>query len=252
MLKNRDIYRDMQQRIQKILALMGIASRRKAEELIIAGRVTVNGKTAIIGMKADPQKDYIKLDGKLLTTQEPKVYLIFNKPKGVITSLSDPEGRPVIANFIKDIKWKVFPVGRLDYDSEGLILLTNDGSLANAIMHPSRKIPKVYLAKVKGVVEEEGIKKLIRGIKLDDKMTLPAKVRRVRNLDNNSWIEITIFEGRKRQVRRMFEAIGHPVLKLKRIAINGLSIGDLKTGDFRYLSKEEIKHLKKYITAPIT
>ncbi len=234
----------MQQRIQKILAMMGITSRRKAEELIIAGRVTVNGKTATIGMKADPAKDHIKLDGKLLTTLEPKVYLIFNKPKGVITSLSDPEGRPVIMDFLREVKFRVFPVGRLDYDTEGLILLTNDGELANSIMHPSRKIPKVYLAKIDGFIEDKEITRLTKGIMLDDGMTAPAKVRRVRNLDHNSWIEITIYEGRKRQVRRMLEAIGHPVRKLKRIAINGIHLGDLRTGDFRYLSKEEIEHLK--------
>jgi 23S rRNA pseudouridine2605 synthase len=234
----------MQQRIQKILATMGITSRRKAEEMIIAGRVSVNGKTAVIGMKADPETDHIKLDGKLLTVQEPRVYLIFNKPKGVITSLSDPEGRPVIMDFLRDVKFRVFPVGRLDYDTEGLILLTNDGELANSIMHPSKKIPKVYLAKIEGFMGDNEMTRFTRGIMLEDGMTAPARIRRVRNLDNNSWIEITIYEGRKRQVRRMLEAVGHPALKLKRTAINGISLGKLKTGDFRYLSKEEIKHLK--------
>lgn len=234
----------MQQRIQKILAQMGVTSRRKAEELIISGRVTINGRTAVIGMKADPERDHIKFDGKLLSTQEPKVYLIFNKPRGVITSISDPEGRPVVMDFLRDVKWRVFPVGRLDYDTEGLILLTNDGELANSIMHPSKKIPKVYLAKVKGSLDKDSMTKLTRGIMLEDGMTAPARVRKIRNLNNNSWIEITIYEGRKRQVRRMLETVGHPVLKLKRIAINGIYLGNLNPGDFRYLTKEEINHLK--------
>lgn len=234
----------MQQRVQKILATRGIASRRKAEEMIIAGRVTVNGKTAVIGMKADHERDHIKLDGKLITEQEPKVYLIFNKPRGVITSISDPEGRRTIMDFLKNVKWRVFPVGRLDYDTEGLILLTNDGELANSLMHPSKKIPKVYLAKVMGLIDNESISRLTKGIMLDEGMTSPAKIRRINNTHNNSWLEITIYEGRKRQVRRMFESVGHPVLRLKRIAINRIYLGDLRAGDFRYLSVEEIKHLK--------
>ncbi len=234
----------MEQRIQKIIAMMGIASRRKAEELIIEGRVTVNGKAAVIGMKADPERDHIKVDGKILSHPEPKVYLAFNKPKGVITSLSDPEGRPAIRDFLKDVRYRVFPVGRLDYDTEGLVLLTNDGELANSIMHPSQKIPKVYLAKVKGLIEDDKIARLIRGIKLEDGMTSPAKVRRTRQLENNSWLEIIIYEGRKRQIRRMLEAVGHPVVKLIRVAINGIALRNLKIGEFRYLSKEEIKHLK--------
>jgi len=235
---------NMQQRIQKIIAMMGIASRRKAEELILSGRVTVNGKVAVIGMKADPENDHIKVDGRLLTAPEPKVYLALNKPKGVITSLSDPEGRPTIKDFLRGVRYRVFPVGRLDYDTEGLILLTNDGVLANSIMHPSKKINKVYLVKVKGLIKEPEIGALSKGIRLDDGMTSPARVRMLGHSENNSWLEISIYEGRKRQVRRMMEAVGHPVLKLKRIAINGISLGDIKTGEFRYLTREEIRHLK--------
>lgn len=235
----------MQQRIQKIIAMMGIASRRKAEELIISGRVLVNGKLATIGMKADPETDHIKVDGKLLTKPEPKIYLAFNKPRGVITSLSDPEGRPTIMDCIKGVKYRVFPVGRLDYDTEGLILLTNDGDLAHAITHPSKKIPKTYLAKIKGLIDDAVVRKLAKGIKLEDGMTLPAKIKKLDQTENNSWLEITIFEGRKRQIRRMFETVGHPILKLKRVAINGIFLGDLKAGEYRYLKDDEIRHLRK-------
>lgn len=234
----------MQQRIQKIIAMMGIASRRKAEELILAGRITVNGAVAVIGMKADPERDHIKLDGKILTNPQPKVYLAFHKPRGVITSLSDPEGRPTIKDFLRDVRCRVFPVGRLDYDTEGLILLTNDGDLAHSIMHPTRKISKIYLVKVKGLIKNTEISRLSRGIKLEDGMTLPARVKTIGHSENNSWLEIIIYEGRKRQIRRMLEAVGHPVLKLKRVAINGIFLEDLKAGEVRYLSSEEIKHLK--------
>ncbi len=234
-------------RLQKILAEMGIASRRKAEGLILEGRVTVNGKVATIGMKADPQRDHIKVDGKLLLRPEPKVYYLLYKPAGVVTTLYDPQGRPTVKDFLKRIPYRIYPVGRLDYHSEGLLLLTNDGELSHAILHPSKKIPKTYLVKVKGYVEEEGLKRLRKGIRLEDGPTSPARVRLVRYSEKNSWVEITIYEGRKRQVRRMFEKIGHPVLKLRRIAINGLRLGDLKPGELRQLTSEEIRLLKREV-----
>ncbi len=237
----------MEERLQKILAKMGIASRRGAEEIILEGRVTVNGKAATIGMKADPSKDHIKLDGKLLTKPEPKVYLMINKPKGVITTLSESEERPAIRDFLKKIKYRIFPVGRLDYDSEGLLLLTNDGDFAHAILHPSKKIPKTYHVKIKGVLEDNDIEKLKRGVKLKDGMTLPSKVKKLRKAEENSWIEITIYEGRKRQVRRMLEKVGHPVLKLKRVRINGIELGNLVPGEIRYLTFEETNKLKKEV-----
>ncbi|MCL5061738.1 MAG: pseudouridine synthase [Nitrospiraceae bacterium] len=233
----------MEQRIQKILAQMGIASRRKAEELIEEGRVTVNGKVAALGMKADPAKDHIKVDGRLLIRPEPKIYLMFNKPVGVVTSLSDPEGRPTIKDFLKGIKYRVFPVGRLDYDSEGLLLITNDGDFAHSVLHPSKKIPKTYVVKVKGIIDEAEMEKLRGGVRLEDGLTAPAKVKRIRKADNNSWVEITIYEGRKRQIRRMLENVGYPVIRLKRIAINGIKLGDLKSGEIRHLTNEEIKRL---------
>lgn len=238
----------MEQRLQKILSELGIASRRKAEELILEGRVTVNGKIAVIGMKADPAVDYIKVNGKLISCPvkkaAQKVYLMFNKPKNVVTTLSDPEGRPAVKDYLKGVKYRVYPVGRLDYDSEGMLLLTNDGDFANAVMHPSQKMPKTYLVKVKGIIEEDRIEKLRRGIKLEDGMTMPAKVKKIRIPENNSWIEITIYEGRKRQIRRMLEKVGHPVLKLKRTGINGLKLGNLKTAEIRHLTQEELQHIK--------
>lgn len=235
----------MEERLQKILAKMGIASRRAAEEIILEGRVTVNGKAATLGMKADPSKDHIKLDGKLLTKPEPKVYLMMNKPKGVITTLSESEERPTIRDFLKKIKYRIFPVGRLDYDSEGLLLLTNDGDFAHTILHPSKKIPKTYHVKIKGLLEDDDIEKLKRGVKLQDGMTSPSKVKKLRKAEENSWIEITIYEGRKRQVRRMLEKVGHPVLKLKRVRINGIELGNLALGAIRYLTSEEVNKIKK-------
>jgi 23S rRNA pseudouridine2605 synthase len=238
----------MEKRVQKILAEAGIASRRAAEEMIVEGRVTVNGKVAVLGMKADPAKDHIKVNGKLISRSEPKIYLIFHKPRSVVTSLRDPEGRPTVRDYLKGIKYRVYPVGRLDYDSEGLLLLTNDGELASEILHPSRKIPKTYAVKVKGVPEDSGLEKLRKGIRLEDGMTAPAKVIRIGVTANNTWIEMTIHEGKKRQIRRMCEAIGHPVQKLKRTRIDGISLGELKPGEFRYMSSSEIQSIRKFIS----
>jgi 23S rRNA pseudouridine2605 synthase len=164
-----------------------------------------------------------------------------------VATLSDPQGRPSIKDFLKGVKQKVFPVGRLDYHSEGLILLTNDGDFSNAVLHPSRKIPKTYLVKVKDIIDEGKIEKLRRGVKLEDGLTMPARVRKIRQTENNSWIEITIHEGRNRQVRRMLEKVGHPVIKLKRTAMDGLALRDLKPGAIRYLTKEELSTIGKEI-----
>lgn len=233
----------MLQRIQKILAQMGVASRRKAEELIIEGRVTVNGKIATLGMKADIEKDHIKVNGKLLLKPEKKIYLMLNKPRGVVTSLYDPEGRPTIKDLLKDIKYRVFPVGRLDYDSEGLLLITNDGDFAHSILHPSKKIPKTYLVKAKGKLSDEKIQILREGVYLEDGITAPAKVIKIRESEKNCWLQITIYEGKKRQIRRMLEKIGHPVLRLKRIAIGNLRLSGLKPGEYRILTQRDIEKL---------
>ncbi|GAB5046676.1 pseudouridine synthase [Thermodesulfovibrio sp. TK110] len=235
----------MMKRLQKILSDFGIASRRKAEELIKEGRVTVNGEIAHLGQKADPEKDYIKVDGKLLIKPEPKVYYAFYKPRKVITSLIDPQGRPTIKNFLKRIKFRVYPVGRLDYDSEGLLILTNDGELAYRIMHPSSKIEKTYLVKVDGIIEPETIEKLRKGIKIEGKLAVPVSVNFLRKLKANSWIKITLHEGRKRQIRKMLERVGHPVIRLIRISIDGVKLGELKPGEYRALTKKEVEELKK-------
>lgn len=230
------------------MAQMGIASRRKAEEIIAEGRVTINGAIATLGMKADPSKDHIKVDGKLLIRPEPKVYLMFNKPKNVVTSLADPQGRPTVKDYLTGIRYRVFPVGRLDFDSEGLLLLTNDGDFANVVLHPSKKIPKTYVVKVKGTIADDKVQKLRQGVRLEDGRTLPARVRFVRQSENNSWIEITITEGKKRQVRRMVEAVGHPALKLRRISIDGVKLSGLKIGEIRPLTDRELQSLKQEIS----
>jgi 23S rRNA pseudouridine2605 synthase len=234
----------MEERLQKILSKCGIASRRKAEAMILEGLVTVNGVPAVLGMKADLERDHIKVSGKLLNAVGSKVYIMLNKPVKHLTSMSDTEKRPTVRDLLKRVKARVFPVGRLDYHSEGLLVMTNDGDLANAILHPKNKIPKTYLAKIDGFLDDRDKSKLERGIRLEDGITAPAKVRRVRTLKANSWIEITIHEGRKRQVRRMFERVKHPVSKLVRTKVNGLSLGNLKPGEFRYLSPDEVRKLK--------
>lgn len=236
----------MEERIQKIIAQAGIASRRAAETLILEGRVTVNGAIAELGMKADPVRDHVKVDGKLITRREPKVYYLFYKPRGVVTSLSDPEGRPTIKDFFANIRLRVFPVGRLDFDSEGLLIVTNDGDFANILTHPSHDIAKVYVVKIRGMVSEDELQRLRVGIRLEDGMTAPAKVKKIRSAENNCWVQITIQEGRNRQVRRMFEQIGHPVTRLKRIAIHGLTVNGLKPGQYRPLTMEEIHEIQEH------
>jgi 23S rRNA pseudouridine2605 synthase len=235
----------MEKRLQKILAEMGIASRRKAEELIEEGRVTVNGKVARLGQKADPLRDHIKLGGKLLTRpSERKVYYMLNKPVNVLTSLSDKEERPTVKDYLKGVRERVYPVGRLDFDSEGLLLITNDGELAHAITHPSKKIPKTYRVKIKGVLADKELARLRKGIRIEGGLTAPAEVKPVKILKQNSWIDITIHEGKKRQIRRMLQAVGHPAARLIRIRIDGLVLGTLKAGGLRQLSNEEVKRLK--------
>ncbi len=237
----------MEERLQKIISKCGIASRRKAEELILEGLVTVNGKRADIGTKADLDRDHIKVSGKLISGSESKVYLIFNKPIQCLTAMHDPDGRPALNDFLKRVKAKVFPVGRLDFNSEGLLLLTNDGELMNAVLHPKNKIPKTYRVKVDGFLDKDDIRKLEKGIRLDDGMTAPAKVRVINKLKANSWVEIIIHEGRKRQIRRMFDRVGHSVIRLIRTRISGLQIGNLETGTYRYLTSEEIKKFKSEV-----
>ena len=235
------------ERIQKILAKVGIASRREAERMVIEGKITVNGRVInTLGFKADLAKDHIKVNGKRLTRFEPKVTLILNKPKGYLSTVEDPQGRPTVMNLLKKVKWRIYPVGRLDYDAEGLLLLTNDGDLAHILSHPKFSIPRTYLAKVRGVPEEKKLEGLKRGIMLEDGKAKAVLIRMLREGEKNGWVRIVVTEGRNHLVKRMFSAIGHPVLKLKRIQFGPVQLGDLPTGQSRYLTAEELDRLKKF------
>src|SRR5215467_7423715 len=242
------------ERLQKIIAAAGIASRRKAEELITQGRVAVNGQIIKeLGSKADPEHDHIKVDGKRLSGPERNVYLLLNKPKGYVTTVSDREGRPTVMELIKRVGERIYPIGRLDYLSEGLLLLTNDGSLANHLMRAASHVPKTYLVKVSGQPAEEDIGKLRRGIRIGSPPgqqraaahTAPAQVRLLREADN-PWYEVTLIEGKNRQIRRMFEEIGHHVEKIKRVRYGPLTL-DVEPGKFRRLDPEEVTRLKKSV-----
>lgn len=234
-------------RLQKFLAMCGVASRRKAEEIIASGRVTVNGTTITeMGFSVDETKDTVTFDGKKLKPEENKRYIVLNKPKGYITSMSDQFDRPDITSLISDIKERVYPIGRLDYDTEGLLLLTNDGEFANAVAHPKKNIDKVYIAKIKGLFTEEIADKLRSGVTIDGKMTSPAKVTILKSEGNHSEVRVTIHEGRNRQVRKMFEAVSCRVLDLRRTAIGGFMLGNLQKGTWRDFTEAEKKLIDKY------
>ncbi|MGB3209879.1 MAG: pseudouridine synthase [Desulforhopalus sp.] len=231
-------------RLQKYIAQCGIASRRKAEEFISAGRVAIDGKTAReMGIQIIPGKNRITFDGKPVEEQEKPVYYLLNKPKGYVTTLSDPQGRPIVTSLIKEMKARLFPVGRLDLDTEGALILTNDGAFAQRIQHPSHGVDKTYEALVKGLPKKEKITLLQRGILLEGKMTSPAQVSLLSKVGRNSLMQITIHEGRKRQVKKMFGLIGNPVLHLKRTAYGKLSLGRLALGDYRQLNHVELNKI---------
>lgn len=234
----------MEERLQKIIAGAGVVSRRAAEKLISEGRVSVNRRVVNkLGAKADAQKDEIRVDGKLISTEVSKKYLMLNKPGGYITSLKDPQGRPVVTDLIHDMSERVFPVGRLDYDSEGLLLMTNDGSFAQRLQHPKFAIPKTYMAKVKGNLTRAKVRVIKNGIELDDGKFVPSDIVLEKINRKSCWIKLTIFEGRNRIIRRVFESIGHPVLRLQRIAISDIHLDDLEVGEYRYLQKREVQRL---------
>lgn len=231
----------MMERLQKIISRSGVASRRKAEELIVNGRVRVNGQVVTqLGSRADSSHDTITVDGRRIEPDQPRMAVLLNKPDGYITSLRDPEGRPTVARLVDNVPVRLYPVGRLDYHTEGLLILTNDGDLAQKIEHPTHAIPKVYIAKVKGIPEEKQLRRLREGIHLDGKKTLPARIE-IQETRKNAWLEITIREGRQNQIRKMFESIDHPVIKLKRVAIGALRDDRLKPGEFRFLTPKEIQ-----------
>lgn len=229
-------------RLQKYLAECGVASRRKAEMLIQEGQVSVDGAVVTeMGIKIDPTRQEVRFKGKPVRPKKKHTYILLNKPRGYVTTMSDPQGRPIVTSLIKNLKTRVFPVGRLDIDTEGALLLTDDGELANKILHPRHETSKTYEALVKGVINKETIRKLERGIDLEGRMTWPAKIVRISQLKTASRLTITIHEGRKRQVRKMFDAVGHPVISLKRLAYGKLQLGSLKKGAYRYLEPEELK-----------
>lgn len=236
------------ERLQKVMAHAGVASRRKCEEIILAGRVEVNDRLVnTLGVKVDPQHDVIKVDGREIT-KEKKVYLLLNKPKSVITSTEDPKGRRTVLQFITGVKERVYPVGRLDYDSEGLLLLSNDGDFMNAMTHPKHQVPKTYHATVKGVPKGDVLERLANGIQLEDGLTAPAEVEYFDVAPDYSQavIAITLYEGRNRQVRRMFEAVNFPVQRLRRVQIGDLTLQGVGRGKFRHLLPEEVKALLQY------
>jgi 23S rRNA pseudouridine2605 synthase len=213
-----------------------------------ATEVTVNGHTILqLGTKVDPDRVHIKVDGKHLSSTQPYVYLLLNKPKNVMSTLNDPGGRPTVKDYLRGISVRVFPVGRLDFDSEGLMLLTNHGDLAQTLLHPRYHVPKTYLIKVKQVVTDEHIRQLEQGVQLADGLTSPAIVKKVKKAKQNSWLEMTIREGRQHQVKRMLEAVGHPVLRLTRVKMGPLSLGDLESGEFRYLTDREANALRELV-----
>ena len=236
------------ERLQKIISRAGAASRREAERLILAGRVTLNGRVVTeLGTQADGEQDVIAIDGASISAPKQKLYFLLNKHKRCISAVKDDRGRRTVIDLLPEVEEYIYPVGRLDYDTEGLLLLTNDGDLMNGLLHPRYEIEKTYIAKAQGVVTGEDIKKLCRGIMLEDGMTAPARAKLLERADNGSWcrVQLTIHEGRNRQVRRMLQAIGHRVQELKRVAFAGLTLEGVPRGGYRSLTGEEVARLKK-------
>jgi 23S rRNA pseudouridine2605 synthase len=232
------------ERLQKFLAAAGIASRREAERLIQGGHIEVNGHTVTtLGTRIDPGRDTVRIDGRRVRRPEQRVHYLLYKPPGYITSVRDPQGRPTVLQLLRGVHERVFPVGRLDWESEGLLILTNDGDLAHRLTHPAGHVPKVYRVKVKGMIGPGVLRALRRGIFVDGRKCLPARATRVSG-QSNTWVEVTLYEGRKNQIRRMFDVLGHPVLKLRRIAIGTLRDRDLKPGEFRRITSVELRRLR--------
>jgi 23S rRNA pseudouridine2605 synthase len=236
----------MKERLQKLIAQAGIASRRAAEQLILDGEVSVNGSVVTeLGTKADPETDHIKVRGKLINTalkDRENVYLLLNKPKGYLSSAADPEGRKLVTDLVKGFG-KLHPVGRLDFNTEGLLILTNDGALTNAVA-TSKKIPKVYQVKVKGLPTPVAIRKLARGVVLEDGYkTAPAEIKTLKPTDKNGWYEVTLYEGHNQQIRKMFDSIRHSVVKLKRVRIGEIVDEHLPVGKYRKLTEKEVRSL---------
>lgn len=233
----------MKERLQKYMAKCGVASRRKSEEIISQGRVSVNGKVTKEIVMIDEELDIVKVDGQMINLEEKKVYIILNKPVGVITSVKDQFNRKTVTEMI-NIKERVYPVGRLDYDTSGLLILTNDGDTAFKLTHPSHEIEKVYEARIKGIPKADEIEKFKSGLSIEDYITAPSNIEILMKYENSSLVHITIHEGRNRQVRKMCNAINHPVLELKRIKMGDIELGDLESGKWRELTEWEVEYLK--------
>ena len=237
---------DNKMRLQKYMALCGVASRRASEDIIKEGRVQVNYNPAIdMGILIDPKKDRVLVDGKRIHPEGNKIYIALNKPVGVVTSVKDEKNRKVVNDLIEDVHERIYPVGRLDVDTSGLILLTNDGKLAFKLTHPSKMVYKRYIAIVEGLPNRKELELLRNGLKIEGKMTAKAKVKVLKNFGEDSILDIELFEGRNRQVKKMCEAVNHPVKKLKRISFGEIELGGLDVGNWRYLTEEEMKYLNK-------
>jgi len=242
----------MKERLQKIISAAGIASRRRAEEWIAAGRVSINGIVVRQpGVKADAAKDVIRIDGKIISVEKTYVYIVLNKPAGFVTTLRDPQSRPTVADLLGALPERVYPVGRLDYDSSGLLLLTNDGDFAHKIQHPRFGIPKVYRVKVQGRLDKKEIKKLAAGIRLSDaEIFKPENIFLEKFTEKNSWLRLTLREGKNRIIRRGLAAAGYRVARLQREAIGPLALGGLKEGTWRYLTRREVSALLNLAGCP--
>ena len=236
------------ERLQKILSRAGITSRRKAEELILKGRVSVNGRVVSeLGTKAVLGKDEICLDGKAIKPATEKVVVALFKPRRCVTTLNDPQGRPTVADLVGNIPFRVYPVGRLDYDAEGLLLLTNDGELAHRLQHPRFKVPKRYLVKVRGHPPEQALTQLQQGVTLEDGITAPAELIVLEEDKNTTWLSLTLREGRNHQVKRMCALVGFPVLRLRRTKVGPIDLGDLRQGKSRRLKAREVRALRRAV-----
>ena len=231
-------------RLQKMLADCGIASRRKAEEMIEAGRVAVNGVRASLGDKVDVKKDKVTLDGELVRPVDEKMYIMVHKPRGYLTTVTDDRGRKCVSELVEELGVRLYPIGRLDKDSEGLLLMTNDGEFANLISHPSTHVPKIYRVTVRPGVNEDQLTRMSVGIEIDGRMTAPATIRVLEQQQGRVVLEFVIHEGRNRQIRKMCEAVGLEVARLKRTAIGGVKLGMLPQGQFRDLEPDEIRRLR--------
>lgn len=238
------------ERLQKLIARAGVASRRAAEEIILAGRVRVNGRVITeLGAKADLFKDKIEVDGKRLISEAP-VYMVFHKPRNVVSTLHDPEGRPAVADYLREAGARVYPVGRLDFATSGVLLVTNDGDFANGLLHPRGGVPKTYVVKTHGVMSDEDLEKWRTGVMLDDGITLPAEVRLLRYEGDKTWLEIELREGRNQQIRRMGDATGFPVMRLARTSFAGVTSEGLRPGDARSLTVDELTDLRDRFGVP--